>query len=233
MTVVPADHLMSLICDDCGDTITGTACVLPDAEVVWTLVFEHGWTGSPFASGPHFCPRCTAQPADGGDEGPDSARTPEFDDVLGVGDLDGVGDDRAAGSAEPAEPVRRALAEAVTLGRQVLVDLAEVRTIESVGLGLLVRAHQDARQDGKVLCLVAPSRFVRTVLHTMRLDSVFPVIPTRAAAFRRASRPPMGSTRPAPTAGAARPGRPRGEHPPVQPSSAAPAPPVTTTEVAR
>jgi len=232
MTVVPADHLMSLICDDCGDTITGAACVLPDAEVVWTLVFEHGWTGSPFASGPHLCPRCSVRPEDG-DDGAGTTRTPEFDDALGIGDLDGAADDRAAGSADPAEAVRRALAESVTLGRQVLVDLAEVRTIESVGLGLLVRAHQEARQDGKALCLVAPSRFVRTVLHTMRLDSVFPIIPTRTAAFRRANRPPVGATRPAPTAGAGRPGRPRGEHPPVQPSPAAPVPPVTTKEVAR
>lgn len=36
MTVVPDEYLMTLICDTCGETIRGTACVLPDAEVVWT-----------------------------------------------------------------------------------------------------------------------------------------------------------------------------------------------------
>jgi anti-anti-sigma factor len=233
MTVVPADHLMSLICDDCGDTITGIAHVLPDAEVVWTLVFEHGWTGSPFAAGPHLCPRCSRQPEDGGYDGAGGARKPGLDDALGVGGLDGVGDDRTAGHPGPAEAVRRALAEAVTLDRQVLVDLAEVRTIDSTGLGLLVRAHQEARQDGKVLCLVAPSRFVRTVLHTMRLDSVFPVIPTRTVAFQRSAAPPVGPARPVPATGRGRQNRPPGEHPPVQHSPATTAAPVTTTEVAQ
>ncbi|MEU8262578.1 STAS domain-containing protein [Micromonospora sp. NPDC048999] len=231
MTVVPADHLMSLICDDCGDTITGTASVLPDAEVVWTLVFEHGWTGSPFAAGPHLCPRCSRQPEDDGDDGAGGTRNPVRYDALGVDGPDGGGADPAAEHPEPTEAVRRALAEAVTLDRQVLVDLAEVRTIDSTGLGLLVRAHQEARQDGKVLCLVAPSRFVRTVLHTMRLDSVFPVIPTRTLAFRRSAEPPVEPARPA--TAPARQGPPPGEHPPVQHSPAAPAAPVTTTEVAR
>ncbi|MEU2611032.1 STAS domain-containing protein [Micromonospora sp. NPDC007271] len=231
MTVVPADNLMSLICDGCGDTITGTACVLPDAEVVWTLVFEHGWTGSPFASGPHHCPRCGLRAAQ--DRGEGTTRGHELDDPLGVDDLDGIGDGRAADLADPAEGVRRALAEAVTLDRQVLVDLAEVRTIDSTGLGLLVRAHQDARQDGNLLCLVAPSRFVRTVLHTMRLDSVFPVFLTRAAAFRRPVGPPVGSTRPAPAANAVRQIRPPVEHPPARPSPAVPVQQATTTEVAR
>lgn len=62
MTVVPDDHLMTLICDTCGETVKATACVLPDAEVVWTLVSEQGWSGSPFATGPHRCPHCSLLP---------------------------------------------------------------------------------------------------------------------------------------------------------------------------
>ncbi|SCE98988.1 STAS domain-containing protein [Micromonospora mirobrigensis] len=171
MTVVPADHRMTLICDGCGDTVTGTACVLPDAEVVWTLVFDNGWAGSPFASGPHHCPRCEV------DSPARSGGRRAVDDPLGLGATEDGDDPR-----EPAEGVRRALAGTVDLGDRLLVDLSDVEVIDPAGLGLLVRAHQDARARSAALCLVAPSRFVLTVLHTMRLDGVFPVFPSRAAA---------------------------------------------------
>ncbi|MDI5943965.1 STAS domain-containing protein, partial [Micromonospora sp. DH15] len=52
--------------------------------------------------------------------------------------------------------------------------------------GLLVRAHQEARQRGVVLCLAAPSRFVRTVLHTMRLDGLFPTFADQQEALAAA-----------------------------------------------
>ncbi|MFC0003530.1 STAS domain-containing protein [Micromonospora siamensis] len=176
MTVVPADHRMTLICDGCGDTVTGTACVLPDAEVVWTLVFDNGWAGSPFASGPHHCPRCEIDsPARVG-----GRRT--VDDPLGLGAPEDGDDGREPATTDPADGVRRALARTVDLGDRLLVDLSDVEVIDPAGLGLLVRAHQDARARSAALCLVAPSRFVLTVLHTMRLDGVFPIFPSRAAA---------------------------------------------------
>ncbi|WFE40188.1 STAS domain-containing protein [Micromonospora sp. WMMD998] len=163
MTVVPAEHLMMLICDGCGDSVTGAGTTLPDAEVVWTLVFEHDWVGSPFASGPHHCPRC-------------SARAAVADDGLGVEDLEQVEEPRATPESDSAEEVRRALADRIVRADRVHVDLAGIEVIDSAGLGLLVRAHQDARRDGRQLCLVSPSRFVLTVLHTMRLDGVFAVV---------------------------------------------------------
>ncbi|MEU4677679.1 STAS domain-containing protein [Micromonospora sp. NPDC023737] len=181
MTVVPADHLMTLICDGCGDTITGVAPVLPDAEVVWTLVFSNDWVGSPFASGPHHCPRCSLNlPEDGTTVG-DLVRQER---ALGIDYLDEVGVEPAATERDPQELLRRALREAVEHGGRVLVDLSEVQVIDSAGLGLLVRAHQEARQRDTTLCLVAPSRFVLTVLHTMRLEGIFPVVESRAAALR-------------------------------------------------
>ncbi|MFC0506443.1 STAS domain-containing protein [Micromonospora costi] len=179
MTVVPADHTMTLICDGCGDTVTGTAPVLPDAEVVWTLVLDHGWAGSPFASGPHRCPRCsTVGTGEPGVRGADREHT------LGIDHLDDIGHDPAVGEIDPAEAVRRALREGIDVGGQVLVDLTEVEVIDSAGLGVLVRAHQEARDRGATLCLVAPSRFVLTVLHTMRLDGLFPIVESRADALR-------------------------------------------------
>ncbi|MFR9777188.1 STAS domain-containing protein [Micromonospora sp. MS34] len=175
MTVVPADQLMTLICDGCGDTVTGAGCTLPDAEVVWTLVFENDWVGSPFASGPHHCPRCSVPAA--------------TDDGLGVDYLDEIGHDAAARDVDPVDPVRRALAETVAVGERELVDLTEVAVIDPTGLGLLVRAHRDARQRGRRLCLVAPSRFVLTVLHTMRLDGLFPIFDSRTRALSGSADP--------------------------------------------
>ncbi|MFG1678235.1 STAS domain-containing protein [Micromonospora sp. NPDC049282] len=169
MTVVPVEHLMMLICDGCGDSVTGAGTTLPDAEVVWTLVFEHDWVGSPFASGPHHCPRC-------------SVRAAVADHGLGMDDLEQIGGPSAAPEEASAEAVRRALAHRSVRGDRVLVDLAGLEVIDSAGLGLLVRAHQEARRDGRQLCLVAPSRFVLTVLHTMRLDGVFGVVDGRAPA---------------------------------------------------
>ncbi|MFG2052609.1 STAS domain-containing protein [Micromonospora sp. NPDC048930] len=183
MTVVPADQLMTLICDGCGATVTGAGSTLPDAEVVWTLVFENDWVGSPFASGPHHCPRCSV-PAEADDGG------------LGVDYLDEVGDDPAGREPDLVEAVRRSLAETVVVGDRELVDLTEVEVIDPPGLGLLVRAHRDARQRGRRLCLVAPSRFVLTALHTMRLDGVFPVFDSRARALSGSAEPRVPRSRP-------------------------------------
>ncbi|WP_431879792.1 STAS domain-containing protein [Micromonospora marina] len=178
MTVVPTDHLMMLICDGCGDSVTGTGATLPDAEVVWTLVFEHDWVGSPFASGPHHCPRC-------------SARAAIADDGLGLDDLEQVAGTPAAHDADPATAVRRALDERSLGDDMELVDLSRLEVIDSAGLSLLVRAHQDARRDGRQLCLMSPSRFVLTVLHTMRLDGVFTVVDGRVPVPGPASRQPV------------------------------------------
>ncbi|MFI1194472.1 STAS domain-containing protein [Micromonospora sp. NPDC020750] len=177
MTVVPDDRLMTLICDDCGDTTTGHACVLPDAEVVWTLVSEHGWSGSPFAVGPHRCPPCSIAGPEGGPRwaGP----------ALGLDHVDDC--DEVTGRDEGA--LRAALDDRVEFDGRAVVDLHGVEQIDPAGLGLLVRAHQQARNRGVVLCLAAPSRFVRTVLHTMRLDGVFPVFDTRREALLDRPRP--------------------------------------------
>jgi len=188
MTVVPDDHLMTLICDTCGDTIRGTACVLPDAEVVWTLVAEHGWSGSPFATGPHLCPHCSLLPTSGGghascaDHGPGG--------ILGIDHLDDVTVIAATGDIDldTGDTLRTALRHAADVGGNVVVDLARVHVIDSVGLGLLVRAHCDARERGVTLCLAAPSRFIRTVLHTMRLDGAFPIFESRDDALTHLSR---------------------------------------------
>ncbi|BEL05230.1 hypothetical protein Q0Z83_034210 [Actinoplanes sichuanensis] len=91
-----------------------------------------------------------------------------------------------------ADEVRPAITEAAESGRDLVIDMGGSGTIDPAGLGLLVRAHRSARQNGATLCLVAPSRFVLTVLHTMRLDGVFPIYPDEATAVSDLARPAVG-----------------------------------------
>jgi anti-sigma B factor antagonist len=84
--------------------------------------------------------------------------------------------------ADLTEALRDVLALAGTT-RHMVLDLTGVPTLDPEGLGLLVRARQQLRQDGRGwLCLAAPSRFVLTVLHIMRLETAFPVFADRRAA---------------------------------------------------
>ncbi|GAA3347080.1 hypothetical protein GCM10020358_60520 [Amorphoplanes nipponensis] len=186
MTVVPRTAGTAvLICDRCGDH-DNTPAATTDSDVVWPLVAHAGWTGSPFAGGPHNCPRCAdeaTEPVPPVRESPAPAHGPAYA-VLVHRDLDAVVVtplvDIDAGFAET---LQDALMTAARTSRHIVLDLHAVHLIDSAGLGLLVRARQEVRHRGGSLGLVAPSRFIRTVLHTMRLDSVFPSHPDEASAL--------------------------------------------------
>lgn len=77
--------------------------------------------------------------------------------------------------ADIAAALRQTLADAVDRYGHVVLDLTDVTTVDPAGLAALVRAHQRARRREGMVCVVSPSRFVVTVLHTMRVDSLFPV----------------------------------------------------------
>lgn len=187
MTVVPRGAGTAvLICDRCGAQ-DDAAAVTHHHDVVWPLVAGAGWTGSAFATGPHRCPRC-------GDAGTETAvpvhepPPPAHGASYGVRrhhDLDAVVVtplvDLDAGFAET---LRDGLTAAFETGCHVLLDLHAAHLIDSAGLGLLVRAHQEAKHRGGSLRLVAPSRYVLTVLHTMRLDTVFASHPDEETALQ-------------------------------------------------
>ncbi|HET6532628.1 MAG TPA: STAS domain-containing protein [Actinoplanes sp.] len=73
---------------------------------------------------------------------------------------------------------RTALDRAVAARPHVVVDLAEVPTIDPTGLGILVRARQEARRRHGDLLRAGPSRYVRTVMRTMRLHTAFATFDT-------------------------------------------------------
>lgn len=185
MTVVPGTSGTAvLICDRCGTQ--DHAAVATHSDVVWPLMADAGWTGSPFATGRHSCPRCgdvAPEPATPVREPPAPAHSASYGlhvhdhlDTVVVTPLVDI-------DADFAETLRDGLTAAVRTSRHVVLDLHAVHLIDSAGLGLLVRTHQEAKQRGGSFRLVAPSRFVRTVLHTMRLDAVFDAYPDEKAAF--------------------------------------------------
>src|SRR6476660_8889458 len=71
------------------------------------------------------------------------------------------------------DELRLALQRATDEQRNLILDLAEVRFVDSTGLGVLVRAAQATRNNGGVTCVTAPSAFFLTVLQTMRLERLF------------------------------------------------------------
>lgn len=177
MTAVPAEEGMGvqLICDSCGDVAIAEGCGLHDTDVVYVAAAAIGWAGSPFARGPHRCPGCTpsaAPAAQSPDQSPARAgvldrvrveHTPTAAVVHVTGEID----------IAVAPDLRSALEAAVVAQSNVIVDLSQAGVIDSAGLGTLVRARNAARRRQGELLLAGPSRFVQTVLRTMRLHTAF------------------------------------------------------------
>ena len=83
----------TLICDACGQSVTGLGATMHNWDLVWSLFRRHGWTGARLATGPHSCGRCSRVP-------------------LASADADPVG--WLAGDAPPAEVLVEAAPDPVT-----------------------------------------------------------------------------------------------------------------------
>src|SRR5438045_229728 len=76
---------------------------------------------------------------------------------------------------------RAALAEAVTAGRaHVVVDLARVSFIDSMGLGALVSGLHDANEAGSEVSLICSSPHLSRLLQVTGLSQLFHVYQHRA-----------------------------------------------------
>lgn len=80
------------------------------------------------------------------------------------------------------QDLRREILEALTQGPFVGVDLSAVSYMDSSGIAALVEGFQQSRAAKKKFALIAPSDSVRSVLELARLDRVFPIFDTVAAA---------------------------------------------------
>jgi anti-anti-sigma factor len=59
--------------------------------------------------------------------------------------------------------------------RQLVVDLANVRMVDSMGIGLLISAHNSLRKLGGRLAVVHASREILDLFQTMRMHQHFSV----------------------------------------------------------
>jgi N-acetylglucosaminyldiphosphoundecaprenol N-acetyl-beta-D-mannosaminyltransferase len=71
---------------------------------------------------------------------------------------------------------------ALASNRHCLLDLSNVRFIDSTGVGLLIRLQKRAHLSGRQVILVSPSPAVRRSLDLMQLSSFFRAVPDMAAA---------------------------------------------------
>ncbi len=193
----------TLICDACGQSVTGLGATMHNWDLVWSLFRRHGWTGARLATGPHSCGRCSRVPLASADADP-----------VGwlAGDAPTVAAPVTAELAEPPAPatdprvsaavadealvvtlsgdldievgpaLRAALSPAGYRAGHLILDLSRVDTLDSSVLGLLVAARHRAAQAGGHTCLVGLAPFMRRMMHTLCLLHLFVVLPDRATA---------------------------------------------------
>ncbi|WP_430784041.1 STAS domain-containing protein [Actinoplanes sp. G11-F43] len=179
MTAVSAGHGtgVRLICDGCGTSTASDGCGMHDAEVVYVAMATSGWTGTAFARGPHHCPACAADivafPV-----GP--RQRPTGDDRISLrldataaivtvtGDID----------LDAAVELWSVLEEAAAARLIVVVDLTDAGTVDSIGVGALVRGRNTVQRRRGELVLAGASTFLQAVLRTMRLNTAFPIFRT-------------------------------------------------------
>ena len=72
--------------------------------------------------------------------------------------------------------LRRAIDSVLDTGRaDLVIDVAAVQFIDAMGIGVLIRAAEEARKAGGRLVLRAPGRAMRRILGLLQLDGMVPV----------------------------------------------------------
>ncbi len=79
---------------------------------------------------------------------------------------------------EHSPQARKALLDAVSENKKVVVDLSGVSYIDSSGIASLVEAFQTARKSGGEMILAMVSESALRVLQLARLDKVFTIAAT-------------------------------------------------------
>ena len=89
----------------------------------------------------------------------------------------------AAEADDDLDRFRHAVDAASAGGVDLAIDLSEVQSVDSEGIGELARALGRVSRRGGRLALVAPSPSVNRLLSITKLDSVFHVLPSEQAAI--------------------------------------------------
>jgi anti-sigma B factor antagonist len=84
---------------------------------------------------------------------------------------------------EPVDRLRATIEDLLGAGnKQLVLDLEELNTMDSSGIGLLTRSLTNAKQNGGSLKLVNPSKFVVQTLKLVGILNMFEVFQDTAAA---------------------------------------------------
>ena len=67
--------------------------------------------------------------------------------------------------------------------RSTIVDLSQVETISSLGIGMLVNAARGLRLHGKTMVLLAPAPTVEQLLRLTNVTALLPIAATKAEAL--------------------------------------------------
>lgn len=69
--------------------------------------------------------------------------------------------------------------------RSVVLDLAQVREVDSRGIALIVELHRRCREQGLALVAVGLTDHVRRVFDLFQMESLFPIEPASAGEVKR------------------------------------------------
>ncbi len=174
MTAVPATHGagVELTCDDCGSVRAIDDQGPYDAASVHLAITATGWSGSPYARGPHRCPVC------GGDNG-FPAPTPRRLARVSIALTSPAALVRVSGDLDRdvVADLRGALTDALAVRAFAVVDLTMAGAVVPAGLDTLVRARNAAWRKAGDLLLAAPSPALRTVLRQHSAFRMFDTVP--------------------------------------------------------
>jgi len=196
MTGVPAadGQSLSLVCDRCGHSVNAIESRAENWSVVWAVISRTGWTGSPLAIGPHYCPYCNDSatgPVDGPAAEPLAAGAAAARSANGSWHVSVIDEPyacvvRLSGQLDllVAAELREALDEATARHPCLVLDLRHVRLLDSTAIGQLIRVSSAARARGGRVCLAATSATIRGVLETLRVEGHFEIFPDVEAVRR-------------------------------------------------
>jgi N-acetylglucosaminyldiphosphoundecaprenol N-acetyl-beta-D-mannosaminyltransferase len=91
---------------------------------------------------------------------------------------------KARGGRQNVGKLRREWEKASAGAEPCLLNLSQVTSIDSTGVGLLLRWQRQARREIRPFVLVAPNRAVRSALALMRVDGFFTIASDRVEARR-------------------------------------------------
>lgn len=78
--------------------------------------------------------------------------------------------------------LREHLKTAIETAKNLVVDLRDLRYIDSSGIAVLLEARRALARDGRSIALAAAPPMVQRILTIVRLEQVIPVFPTVEAA---------------------------------------------------